>query len=785
MKITDKRKHIYHLLLLSIYFFLGSCENDRKAHLEESRYSKKTDLQNERVDTLAIRQAFRISPVLSPAESIEAMTVENGMEVKLVAAEPLVDAPIALTFDYKGRIWVVEMDGYMPDTLGTGENVPNGEIAILEDIDGDGIMDTRKVFLDSLVLPRAISLIDDGLLVAEPPNLWYYEINNDEAGKRVLVDGEYADGGNVEHQPNGLFRALDNWIYNAKSDKRYRKRGDKWLIEKTHFRGQWGITQDNYGRLYYNDNSTNLRGDFFMPGLGSENQNQEDVAGFGELVVPDNRVYPARPTPGVNRGYMEGVLDDSLRLTHFTAASGPVIYRGDLFGEEFQFNGFVAEPAGNLIKRNILKQNGYLIEGKQAYKGKEFLVSVDERFRPVSLSNGPDGALYVVDMYRGIIQHKTYLTPYLRKEIGRRDLSRPLSYGRIYKIVPTKKRSEATVIPDDPLKLVELLGHSNGWVRDIVQQKLIDRNSREAIPALRRTLNKTKNPFQVIHALWTLEGLYALTDKEILPLLKEPDWSIRMQALSLLPSTFRKNNYEKYLSVLENMVTLDDFLAAPYIGFATARMQDYNKEDATDLLNNLIKKHPENKYVADAVISSLENNEEDFRKNLKMNFPDETFLVFERLQQVIKQINDSKRAQEQEALKKEFPKGAALFTTTCATCHGKDGNGVESLAPPLNRSEWVIGDKDRLILIVLFGMSGPVEVNGHLYAPPEIAGEMPGIGYDNSLSNEDIAQLLNYIRKNWGNDADRVSEEEVEKIRNNFENRKGSFTVEEINQIFD
>src|SRR5690606_40775157 len=140
------------------------------------------------------------------------------------------------------------------------------------------------------------------------------------SGKRILVEPEYAIGGNVEHQPNGLYRALDNWIYNAKSGKRYRKRGAKWAIEKTHFRGQWGISQDNYGRLYTNHNSQNLIGDYFTPGFGAANANQKNVAGFNVNVVKDNRVYPAHPTTGVNRGYMDGILDSTGRLVDFTAA---------------------------------------------------------------------------------------------------------------------------------------------------------------------------------------------------------------------------------------------------------------------------------------------------------------------------------------------------------------------------------------------------------------------------------------------------------------------------------
>ena len=256
-------------------------------------------------DSLAIRKSIKEEPALDPQEAIKKMHVENGFEVKLVAAEPLIAAPVAMSFDEKGRLWVVQMTDFMPDAEGTGEDKPTGKIVILTDINGDGLMDSSKVFLDSLVLPRAICLIEDGILVAEPPNLWHFDIKNDKAYNKTLVDSTYADEGNVEHQPNGLLRGLDNWIYNAKSDTRYKKSGNKWLIQHTHFRGQWGITQDDYGRLLYNNNSENLLGDYFMPGLGAQNKNQLSVAGYDERIVKDNRVYPARPTPGVNRGYMD------------------------------------------------------------------------------------------------------------------------------------------------------------------------------------------------------------------------------------------------------------------------------------------------------------------------------------------------------------------------------------------------------------------------------------------------------------------------------------------------
>ncbi len=731
-------------------------------------------------DSLAIRKAYASSPVVPAEASVAKMQVEDGFKVKLVAAEPLVNSPVALTFDEKGRMWVIEMQGYMPDTLGTGEEKPTGKIVILEDDDHDGIADKRKVFMDSLVLPRALCLIEDGILVAEPPKLWYVTIKDDKPLDKVLVDSAYAEGGNVEHQPNGLLRALDNWIYNAKSSKRYRKKDSKWLIEKTHARGQWGIAQDDYGRLYYNNNSENLLGDYFMPGLGAGNANQRRVAGFNEKIVADNKVYPARATPGVNRGYMEGILNDSLRLVKFTAASGPAVYRGDLFDAAYHLNVFVPEPSANLIKRNILEEKGYRVSGKQAYKGREFLSSTDERFRPVSMYNGPDGALYVIDFYRGIIQHKTYLTGYLKNEINLRKLHQPLSYGRIYKIIPKNKKPVSTVLPADPQALAGLLQHPNGWIRDKAQQMLIDGKFLQVVPALRQALQQTGKQLQVIHSLWTMEGLGALQPADIIPLLQQNEWPLRMQALSVLPSVMNKDTYQQYLPALEKILDEKDTLAAPYLAFLAQYIRLYDKQAAEQLLISVIKQYHQSMYVADAVISNTYNNETSFLKQVSAINPDTNLIINKQLQRVLVDIKNSKNNKDKKLLVKLYPKGATLFNSVCQGCHGADGNGIKSLAPPLNTSDWVNGDKNKLLQILLFGLTGPIRVSGTLYEAPEINGDMPGIGNSEEMSDADIAEVASFIRQSWSNNASQISPADVTKVRKKYKGRQKAFTMEEL-----
>jgi len=761
-------KPYFIIFLISLAFFSVSCNQD-----DSSRGSHE-------LDSTFINHLIENAPPLSPEDAIRSMVLEEGFEVKLVASEPLVQSPVAINFDDKGRIWVVEMEGYMPTSDGSGEEVPNGKIVILEDKDNDGVADERKVFLDSLVLPRALSLIDDGILVAEPPYLWYFEIKDDRPTTKVLVDSNYTEGGNVEAQSNGLYRALDNWIYSGGSNKRYRKVGNKWLTERTHLRGQWGISQDDYGRLYYNNNSQNILGDFFLPGLGSNNPNQQRIAGFNEKIVSDVRVFPIRPTPGVNRGYQENVLDDKLRLKTFTAGSGPVFYRGHLFGKEYENNAFVGEPAANLIKRNILTKDGLNISGEQAYEEKEFLASYDERFRPVTLYDGPDGALYVVDMYRGIIQHKLFLTEYLKGQIDQRSLEKPINYGRIYKIVPKKTSSKPAKFPIDHKKLVALLDNENGWVRDKAQQLIIDKNLTAAAPLLKKNLANFDKPLTLIHSLWTLEGLNMLKPSEIMPLINSAEYDIQAQALTVMASVLDKNTYKPFVPVLKELTAKQDSLLNPYIAYQVNTISKFDATEGMNLLIDLVKTTPEDLYTVDAIISNIEGKEADFYKKAIALNPDTNALLNKRLETTLTNIENNKSNANINSLRKKYPRGVSLFRRTCQPCHGEDGNGIKSLAPPLNNSEWVTGDKERLIAIVLYGLSGPVKVDGKVYAD---LGEMPGIGNNEDLVDEDISQLLSFIRNYWTNTASEISREEVIKIRNKFKGRQSSFTVEELNKF--
>jgi len=735
------------------------------------------------------------APVLSPEEALEAFEIEDGFRIELVAAEPLVQTPVAMAFDPEGRIWIAEMRGYMPDFEGVGEDRPTGRIVILEDANGDGRMDRSEVFLDGLVLPRVVTLAHGGLVYSTPPELWHVEILPDnKPGKKTLIDAEYAVGGNVEHQPNSFLRNLDNWFYNAKSDVRYRYREGVWETGATTFRGQWGLAQDDYGRLFYNTNSVQILGDYVRPNLLAGNPVYDPSGGLVEHVVTDQRVFPLHPT-GVNRGYKEGILEKDGKLSNFTAACGPVIYRGDQFPDSYRGNAFVCEPAANLIKRNVLDAGEVEITGKQAYENQEFLATTDERFRPVNAYNGPDGALYIVDMYRGVIQHKTYLTPYLRDHLDRRKMEGPLDRGRIYRIVhegSPEKGSSPGLAGATVKELCRALAHANGWRRDTAQRLLVERGGGEAVPYLKKLIKAGKSPLAQVHAMWVLEGLGAVSMEAIRPAFKSRDAQVVATAVHLCErfGTMSPEGLPELFGRLQmrggsRLVKIQ--LAATLAGLATAQPGDKNLR----LLGELLKKEKGDKMVVDAVMGGIVGREpallalaEEDREIGDGNFRKMLATHIEKGAAVKQGIAGEPMGPKLKGRDLErFHEGEKLYQVTCMGCHQKDGKGMMAIAPPLVDSEWVSGSDRQLAGILLQGLSGPVEVNGKLYKAPEVQPVMPGLKANTLFTDEKLAAIMTYVRNAWGNRAPVVDAGTPKEVRKELEGLVAPLTADEVRAL--
>ncbi|MFT6935341.1 MAG: mono/diheme cytochrome c family protein/glucose/arabinose dehydrogenase [Maribacter sp.] len=715
--------------------------------------------------------------------ALDTYQIEEGFNIDLVAAEPLLVAPVALSFDDKGRIWVSEMPGYMANMEGNGQQEPNGNIKILEDLDGDGIMDHTTIFLDSLVLPRALAHVYDGLLYAEPPYLYFTEIENDTPKNRVVVDSMYAAEGNPEHQPNGLVMNIDNWIYSAKSSFRYRRRKGIWIKEPTTFRGQWGISNDDFGRLYYNNNSTQLVGDYVVPNRLTRNEYFAPQFGVRKNLTDNQGVYPLQPTL-VNRGYSKGVLDGDSLLLNVTAACSPLVYRGGDFPLDYNQNVFVCLPEINAIKRNILTFHGDSTSAKQAWKGKEFLASMDKGFRPVSLANGPDGSMYVVDMHRGIIQHTAYSSPYYRKKAKASQIDTLVNYGRILKITAesTKKSSFNT----DLLKenLLASLVHRNGWIRDRAQQKLIQNHTPSHIPLLENMVMVEEKSLAQLHALYVLEGTNQLSFEflEKAALCLNPQ--VVAHALVLLEGFISKDYKEKVLQLFTKLQGRNDTAINLYLASTLGSWAKISQQDFFPLIARLSEKNSNNQILTEALLSGLAGQEEALFDYLKRT--DSSGSVF--LKVDLLKVMDNKKADNKNRIyttvylaEDNRTKGAKIFRQICASCHGINGEGMEGLAPPLIKSEYVSEPVERLALILLHGLSGPVHVNGERY---EFNQAMPGLIANETLTDKDIADIISYVTNAFSDKPKGITLEKIQELRSKKSKSGGEYTEAELLELY-
>jgi glucose/arabinose dehydrogenase/mono/diheme cytochrome c family protein len=574
------------------------------------------------------------APVRTPAEEAATFKLAPGFHAELIAADPLIGDPIAMQFGPDGRLWVLEMRGYMPTADAIGEREPVCSVAVLTDTDKDGRYDKRVEFADKLVMPRAISLVGDGLLIAEPPHLWFFRDTNGDgvADDKTEIANDYGNITNPEHNANGLMWALDNWIYSANYTSRFRWLGEgKFARDATVTRGQWGITQDDAGRIYYNSNSDPLRYDA-MPSAYLKRNAAFNAAGANFQLVPATlRIWPNRVTTGVNRGYK--TLDAQGKITSMTAAAGPVVYRGALFPADFRGDAFVPEPSANLIKRIKLTEKDGKVSGANAYEGTEFMTATDERFRPVNLYNGPDGALYVVDLYRGIIQHRIYMTSFLRAQVEERGLDKGIGLGRIWRIVPdgTPKANfdrglgRATIA-----ELVEKLSDANGWVRDTAQRLLVEKHDTNAAATLRTVaLDSAKPAAARLHALWTLEGLGgdALDVATVSRALDDKDPRVAAAAVRLSENFLRApvlsgpgaaavkipesgSNDRGTAELMSRVIALVKTRAEPTVRLQLALSLGEFKTDAADMaLRDLVIAAGRQPFLADAVVSGIAGRE--------------------------------------------------------------------------------------------------------------------------------------------------------------------------------
>jgi putative membrane-bound dehydrogenase-like protein len=534
---------------------------------------------------------------LTPEQELAEFKVRPGLRVELVAAEPEIQSPVAAAFDEKGRLFVVEMLDYPnPDK----SKPPQGRVKMLEDRDGDGRYETATVFAEGLLMAQGVTPWKGGVLVTQAPNILYLK-DTDGDGKADVKEPWYS-GFAVENPQLRVSHpqfAMDNWIYVANGQRGGKIRsasrpesapidisGMDFRFDPVHDRaeavtgfGQFGLTFDDWGHRFVCTNRNHI-----IPLVIPNKYFQRNPFLAAPPPVTDNqgpggaaRVYP------ISRNW-------TLTSAHsgsFTASCGVSVYRGDLLPKEFYGHVFTCEPTGNLVHEEQLISTGGSYTWKPPHEGVEFLASPDNWFRPVSLFTGPDGAMYVIDMYRAEVEHPDWVPAELK---SRYDFNHRRDQGRIWRIVPEGRRNPAPrpLLADAKAEdLVALLGHPGAWWRMTAQRLLIERQDRDAWGPLRAMI-ASPDPLARLHAAWTLEGLREYGVDLALRLLNDPDPGVRENAVRLAEPWAAENPVAEQLAKLAAdpdehvrwQVALsigardDDSILGPLARIAEARLDD-------------------------------------------------------------------------------------------------------------------------------------------------------------------------------------------------------------------
>ena len=530
----------------------------------------------------------------SPTDAINAFQLsDDRLVVELVAAEPDVYDPVAMSFDEDGRLYVVELRGFQLGADGE-DGSQLGRVRLLEDRDADGRFEVSTVFAERLTLPTAVIPVYGGILVGAAPDLIYMKDTDGDGRadiRQVLFTG-FAHP-NVESLLNSLHWGLDNWIWGCGS----RSGGKVYPADHPHaakvviddFRvllrqprgatsadsifsetrlaaasggGQFGMTADSWGRRFSTSNSNHVmhtplphrylqRNPFLS--VSKVCQSCSDH-GAGCQVF---RISPLEPWREARRKQrIASGVGDATPAGFLTAGSGALIYDGDALPEEYRGDAFVAAAANNLVHRDVLSECGATFIAQRATRkqDRDFLASPSVSFRPVAFGSGPDGALYVVDVHRGVIETPLSVPPDIRKTV---DWKQGDDQGRIYRIrgkaAPSRRFQPLGGVAS--ADLVPLLAHANGWHRITAQRLIVERQDRSVTEALSNMAVKNDNPLARLHALCTLDGLSALDEELVAGRLNDPSAGVRQHALRLAEDHLADPSLELIRSVL---ALLDD-----------------------------------------------------------------------------------------------------------------------------------------------------------------------------------------------------------------------------------
>jgi putative membrane-bound dehydrogenase-like protein len=467
--------------------------------------------------TFVLVASAAASPLTPEQELATFRLADPELRVELVAAEPDVISPVAITFDARGRMFVAEMMDYPLGPEG-------GQIRCLEDRDADGRFETATVFASKLSYPNGVLPWNGGVLVTAAPDILFLKDSdgdNRADERRVVLTG--FGTGNQQLRVNALFWALDNWVYgaNGRSDGTvrgvslkghdFRFRPGTGDFEALAGRSQFGLARDEWGNRFLSWNTIAVRHEVIPQRYLLRQPSFSGIEGIFDITEPGDKgdVFPLTAAP---------LTFNKESTSHFNALAGLTIYGGDAY---------VGETLRNLVHRRRLVPDGPTFVARRAERGKEFLASTDSWFHPVNFANGPDGALYVVDFYRQWVEHPHYVPEKLRDSQAWRTGA---EHGRIWRVVKRRQQSSYANPRLDQApttELVEALKHANSWWRDTAQRLLVERAARDAIPLLTEVLRQA-NPIPAIHALWILEEINALDDKLLAEAIHTREHAVRI-----------------------------------------------------------------------------------------------------------------------------------------------------------------------------------------------------------------------------------------------------------------
>jgi len=737
--------------------------------------------------------------LLTPEEQLATFEIASGFVVELFASEPMVQEPVLTVWDNDGAMYVAEMRSYMQDVAGTGtKSRRNGRVKRLVDTDGDGRADEATVFVDGLNLPRAVLPLSDGWIAIRESDTMDVNAYRDTDGDGVAdeskplyergPDGRNNPDKSVEHQDSGLMWNLDNHIYITYNSERYRYTTGEWIAEKQpgHWT-QWGLTHDDTGDLYWSTNTAPLAEAYLHP------RYWDIPRRLAPGQVPRIPVMlPAPYTPDFLQAHSSCLFSDrggtAPEVRSFTSSCGQSIYRADKFPAEARGDYFFCDPTIHVVRRaEISKEGGMVRLTKEEPQGEEFLRSSDINCRFINSAEGPDGCLYVTDMYRGIIQDAPWLNPQARENIVANGLDRNIQHGRIWRIRhrdfrPRSRDEMPPMSADSTIALLRHLESPSGWWRDAAQKEILLRPDRESVaPHLHAIARFGENALGRLHALWTLEGMKACDLALLRHVVRDRDPRLRRAAIQIGENLL--GDADAFDAIARPLAEDPDPVVAKQLILSLGLFPGH--PEAVDLIQRAARRHPSALGVPFASTLSLWG-----KTDLPLVREVDAGTAFDPAVNAVwkNTLGNWNRGIEfpdamPETERRRITGGENLYFQHCVTCHGADGRGMGvpgtdlMLAPSLVDSARVSGDPDQLTAVFLHGLTGPIA--GKTYQ----AGFMAPAATLGITREDRLSELITYLRFVHGDGSSTVSHEDVKAAKKRRAERTEPWTDEELNAL--